>query len=85
MVASAAQARPRAARAFFGCQAVTRRVARYDDINDLLVLLGANTHPGMTPASLVSEQAARVGIPLDQFVLRIVEDAYARCSAGGTA
>ena len=68
-----------------GCQGVTRSDFRYDDINDLLVLLEVNTQPGMTPTSLAPEQAAHVGIPFDQLVLWIVEDAYARCSAGGTA
>ena len=68
-----------------GCQGVTRSDLRYDDINDLLVLLEVNTQPGMTPTSLAPEQAAHVGIPFDHLVLWIVEDAYARCSAGGTA
>jgi D-alanine-D-alanine ligase len=68
-----------------GCQGVTRSDFRYDDINDLLVLLEVNTQPGMTPTSLAPEQADHVGIPFDQLVLWIVEDAYARCSAGGTA
>lgn len=68
-----------------GCQGVTRSDFRYDDINDLLVLLEVNTQPGMTPTSLAPEQADHVGIPFDHLVLWIVEDAYARCSAGGTA
>jgi D-alanine-D-alanine ligase len=68
-----------------GCQGVTRSDLRYDDINDILVLLEVNTQPGMTPTSLAPEQADHVGIPFDQLVLWIVEDAYARCSAGGTA
>ncbi|ATC25531.1 D-alanine--D-alanine ligase [Caulobacter vibrioides] len=68
-----------------GCRGVTRSDFRYDDINDLLVLLEVNTQPGMTPTSLAPEQADHVGIPFDQLVLWIVEDAYARCSAGGTA
>ena len=68
-----------------GCRSVTRSDFRYDDINDLLVLLEVNTQPGMTPTSLAPEQAAHVGVPFDQLVLWIVEDAYARCNAGGTA
>lgn len=68
-----------------GCQGVTRSDFRYDDINDLLVLLEVNTQPGMTPTSLAPEQADHVGIPFDQLVLWIVEDAYARFNAGGTA
>lgn len=63
-----------------GCRGVTRSDFRYDDINDLLVLLEVNTQPGMTPTSLAPEQADHVGIPFDQLVLWIVEDAYARCA-----
>ena len=37
------------------------RDLRYDDINDVLVLLEVNTQPGMTPTSLVPEQAAHAG------------------------
>ncbi|MBO9709717.1 MAG: D-alanine--D-alanine ligase [Caulobacter sp.] len=66
-----------------GCQGVTRSDFRYDDINDLLVLLEVNTQPGMTPTSLAPEQAAHVGVSFDRLVLWIVEDAYARGSAGG--
>ncbi|WP_269713657.1 D-alanine--D-alanine ligase [Caulobacter sp. NIBR2454] len=67
-----------------GCRGVTRSDFRYDDINDLLVLLEVNTQPGMTPTSLVPEQAAHEGIGFDQLVLWITEDAYAR-AAGGSA
>jgi D-alanine-D-alanine ligase len=73
------------AHAALGCRGVTRSDLRYDDINDLLVLLEVNTQPGMTPTSLVPEQAAHIGLSVDRLVLWIVEDAYARCSAGGTA
>jgi D-alanine-D-alanine ligase len=68
-----------------GCQGVTRSDFRYDDINDLLVLLEVNTQPGMTPTSLAPEQAAHVGVSFDALVLWITEDAYARGGAGGTA
>lgn len=68
-----------------GCQGVTRVDFRYDGINDLLVLLEVNTQPGMTPTSLVPEQADHTGVSFDRLVLWILEDAYARCSAGGTA
>ncbi len=46
------------AHAALGCRGVTRSDLRYDDINDVLVLLEVNTQPGMTPTSLVPEQAA---------------------------
>jgi D-alanine-D-alanine ligase len=73
------------AHALLGCQGVTRSDFRYDDINDLLVLLEVNTQPGMTPTSLVPEQADQAGVAFDRLVFWIVEDAYARYHAGGTA
>ncbi len=73
------------AHAALGCRGVTRSDLRYDDINDVLVLLEVNTQPGMTPTSLVPEQAAAGGVDFDQLVLWITEDAYARGSAGGIA
>ncbi len=73
------------AHAALGCRGVTRSDLRYDDINDILVLLEVNTQPGMTPTSLVPEQAAMKGVAFDQLVLWITEDAYARGSAGGVA
>jgi D-alanine-D-alanine ligase len=66
-----------------GCRGVTRSDFRYDDINDLLVLLEVNTQPGMTPTSLAPEQAAHLGVGFDDLVLWITEDAYARGGAGG--
>lgn len=74
-----------AAHAALGCRGVTRSDLRYDDINDILVLLEVNTQPGMTPTSLVPEQAASAGVDFDRLVLWITEDAYARGSAGGVA
>jgi D-alanine-D-alanine ligase len=73
------------AHAALGCRGVTRSDLRYDDINDILVLLEVNTQPGMTPTSLVPEQAALKGVEFDRLVLWITEDAYARGSAGGVA
>ena len=74
-----------AAHAALGCRGLTRSDFRYDDINDLLVLLEVNTQPGFTPTSLAPEQAAHVGIGFDELVLWIVEDAYGRGGAGGNA
>ena len=71
--------------AALGCRGVTRSDLRYDDINDILVLLEVNTQPGMTPTSLVPEQAAQMGVDFDRLVLWITEDAYARGDAGGVA
>lgn len=73
------------AHAALGCRGVTRSDLRYDDVNDVLVLLEVNTQPGMTPTSLVPEQAAQQGVDFDRLVLWIVEDAYARGGAGEVA
>jgi D-alanine-D-alanine ligase len=69
------------AHAALGCRGVTRADLRYDDINDILVLLEVNTQPGMTPTSLVPEQAAHRGVVFDELVGWIVEDAYGRGGA----
>jgi D-alanine-D-alanine ligase len=79
-----AMAMAEAAHAALGCRGVTRSDFRYDDVNDLLVLLEVNTQPGMTPTSLVPEQAAHRGIGFDDLVCWIVEDAYGRGGAGRT-
>ncbi len=73
------------AHAALGCRGVTRSDLRYDDINDIMVLLEVNTQPGMTPTSLVPEQAAAQGVGFDDLVLWITEDAYARVGAGRVA
>ena len=73
------------AHAALGCRGVTRADLRYDDVNDILVLLEVNTQPGMTPTSLIPEQAALQGVNFDRLVLWITEDAYARGGAGGIA
>jgi len=58
-----------------GCRGVTRSDFRYDDLMDELVLLEVNTQPGMTPTSLVPEQATHVGISYPDLVRWMVEDA----------
>ncbi|MBV9509259.1 MAG: D-alanine--D-alanine ligase [Caulobacteraceae bacterium] len=73
------------AHAALGCRGVTRADLRYDAINDLMVLLEVNTQPGMTPTSLVPEQAAHLGIGFEDLVCWIVEDTYGRGVAGGSA
>jgi D-alanine-D-alanine ligase len=74
-----------AAHAALGCRGVTRSDFRYDDINQLLVLLEVNTQPGMTPTSLVPEQAAHLGIGFEDLVCWIVEGAYGRGASGRIA
>lgn len=63
-----------------GCRGVSRCDFRYDDTaggpGDLY-LLEINTQPGMTPTSLVPEQAAHLGISFPELVSRLVEGA--RC------
>ena len=73
------------AHAALGCRGVTRSDFRYDDIKNLLVLLEVNTQPGMTPTSLVPEQAAHLGIGFEDLVCWIVEDAYGRGAEGRIA
>ena len=63
------------AHAAMGCRGVTRSDFRYDDVKDELVFLEINTQPGMTPTSLVPEQAAHVGMSYKDLVRWIVEDA----------
>ncbi|MEL6285360.1 MAG: D-alanine--D-alanine ligase [Pseudomonadota bacterium] len=58
-----------------GCRGVTRSDFRYDEEADRLVILETNTQPGMTPTSLVPEQAAAVGIPFEDLVAWMIEDA----------
>jgi D-alanine-D-alanine ligase len=63
-----------------GCRGVSRADFRYDESEpDGLYLLEVNTQPGMTPLSLVPEQAAHVGIEFDDLVERLVE--AAQCDA----
>lgn len=58
-----------------GCRGVTRSDFRYDPERGRLVLLEVNTQPGMTPTSLVPEQAAHRGMGFDQLVHWMLEDA----------
>jgi D-alanine-D-alanine ligase len=73
------------AHAALGCRGVTRADLRYDAVNDLMVLLEVNTQPGMTPTSLVPEQAAHLGVGFEDLVCWIVEDAYDRGDRGRSA
>jgi len=64
-----------AAHEALGCRGVTRTDFRYDEEKDRLVVLEVNTQPGMTPTSLVPEQAAHVGMDFRALVRWILEDA----------
>ncbi len=63
-----------------GCRGATRSDFRWDDERgvDGLFLLEVNTQPGMTPLSLVPEQAAHCGISYPELVQWIVDEAMAR-------
>jgi len=60
-----------------GCKGASRSDFRWDDTQGIegLFLLEVNTQPGMTPLSLVPEQAAKLGIDYAELVERIVEEA----------
>jgi D-alanine-D-alanine ligase len=59
-----------------GCRGASRADFRYDDRGTgKLVCLEINTQPGMTETSLVPELAAHAGIPFDELVRWMVEDA----------
>ena len=60
-----------------GCKGTSRSDFRWDDEKGVegLFLLEVNTQPGMTPLSLVPEQAKYLGISYDQLVQTILEDA----------
>lgn len=65
------------AHAALGCRGVSRTDFRWDEAKGLggLILLETNTQPGMTPTSLVPEQAAECGITFPELVRWMVEDA----------
>ena len=66
-----------AAHKALGCRGVTRTDFRYDDTGPKprMILLETNTQPGMTPTSLVPEQATHVGMSYAKLCRWIVEDA----------
>jgi len=58
-----------------GCRGVSRADFRYDDEKGEIYILEINTQPGMTPTSLVPEQAAAVGISFPKLVAWMIEEA----------
>lgn len=60
-----------------GCSSVSRIDVRYNE-EDGPVFLEINTHPGMTPLSLVPEQAAYAGISYADLCEMLVESAACR-------
>ena len=70
-----------AAHRALGCRGATRSDFRYDDTEGepgRLVLLEINTQPGLTPTSLLPEQAAHRGYSFPQLCSWMVENAACR-------
>ncbi len=64
-----------------GCRGATRADFRYDDTAGepgRLVLLEVNTQPGLTPTSLLPEQAAHMGMPFPALCAWMVGQAACR-------
>ncbi|WP_136161181.1 D-alanine--D-alanine ligase [Sphingomonas flavalba] len=76
-IAEAAKAMALAAHRILGCKGTSRADYRWDDTRgmDGLYLLEVNTQPGMTPLSLVPEQARYLGMSYNDLVERIVREA----------
>ena len=60
-----------------GCRGVSRIDLRWNEMHhsDGLFILELNTQPGMTPTSLVPEQAKYVGIPFEKLCTWLINDA----------
>jgi len=76
-IADAAMAMALEAHKLLGCRGCSRADFRWDDEQGEagLYLLEVNTQPGMTPLSLVPEQAKYRGLSYPELVQRIVEEA----------
>jgi D-alanine-D-alanine ligase len=61
-----------------GCRGASRSDLRYDEASGRLVLLEVNTQPGMTPTSLLPEQAAYTGMEFSALCAWMVEKAACR-------
>ncbi|WP_310467710.1 D-alanine--D-alanine ligase [Sphingomonas sp.] len=68
-----------------GCRGTSRSDFRWDDERGVagLFLLEVNTQPGMTPLSLVPEQARHLGMEYGDLVEAIIADALASSNFGG--
>ncbi len=60
-----------------GCRGVSRADMRLE--GDTFYMLEVNTQPGLTPTSLVPEQAAYIGMPFEDLMYWMVE--HAQCDA----
>ena len=83
-VAAAAMRMAEEAHRLLGCQGCSRADFRWDDGQGVegLYLLEVNTQPGMTPLSLVPEQAKHVGMSYEALVQRLVDEAMGRGTGG---
>ena len=59
-----------------GCRGVSRTDFRYDDKTGDLIALEVNTQPGLTPTSLLPEQAAHCGMSFPALCAWMVEQAH---------
>lgn len=67
-----------AAHRALGCRGASRADFRYDDTKGEpgeLILLEVNTQPGLTPTSLLPEQAAHCGLPFPELCAWMVREA----------
>lgn len=58
-----------------GCRGASRADLRYDEEQRRLILLEVNTQPGLTPTSLLPEQAAHCGFPFPALCAWMVKEA----------
>ncbi|MBB3764353.1 D-alanine-D-alanine ligase [Sphingomicrobium lutaoense] len=79
-VAEAMKAHAVEAHRILGCKGVSRSDFRWDDEKgmDGIFLLETNTQPGMTPLSLVPEQARAIGMSYGELVEKIIAEALSR-------
>ena len=86
-IAEAMMAMALRAHQLLDCKGASRSDFRWDDQQGEagLYLLEINTQPGMTPLSLVPEQAKQQGISYGDLVERIIAEALAGAKAGAEA
>ena len=86
-IAEACKAIALEAHRLLGCRGCSRADFRWDDDRgvDGLFLLEVNTQPGMTPLSLVPEQARHTGMSYPQLVQAIVDEALKDDAKGPAA
>jgi D-alanine-D-alanine ligase len=84
-IADACKALALEAHRLLGCKGASRSDFRWDDERgvDGLFLLEVNTQPGMTPLSLVPEQARHIGMDYATLVQAIVDEALRDADAEG--